>query len=232
MDFVSTRIITADVARLVAFYERVTGVEATWATEDFADLVTAHGTLAIASERTVPLFAEGSARAAANHSAVIEFLVDDVDRVHKELADVVGEFVNGPATMPWATGPCSSVTPTATWSTSSPPTPRPPSRGSPGDEAARRSRRRTPARLAPPRRGHPGVRPAVRTSPQVHGASAPHPGTPRHRTFPRTGRPVAGTALVGPPRRITPEPSPRKTTREGIHDGNRAQRGTRPPCRR
>ncbi|MET7316672.1 VOC family protein [Streptomyces thermoviolaceus] len=101
MDFVSTRIITADVARLVAFYERVTGVEATWATEDFAELVTAHGTLAVASERTVPLFAEGSARAAANHSAVIEFLVDDVDRVHKELADVVGEFVNGPATMPW-----------------------------------------------------------------------------------------------------------------------------------
>ncbi|GHF83077.1 VOC family protein [Streptomyces thermodiastaticus] len=101
MDFMSTRIITADVARLVAFYERVTGVEATWSTDDFAELVTAHGTLAIASERTVPLFAEGSARPAANHSAVIEFHVDDVDRVHKELADVVTEWVNGPATMPW-----------------------------------------------------------------------------------------------------------------------------------
>ena len=41
MDFVSIRIITGDVARLVDFYERATGVPATWATEDFAELRTA-----------------------------------------------------------------------------------------------------------------------------------------------------------------------------------------------
>ena len=40
MNFVSIRIITGDVARLVAFYEKATGVAATWATEDFAELTT------------------------------------------------------------------------------------------------------------------------------------------------------------------------------------------------
>lgn len=54
MNFVSVRIITADVARLVGFYERVTGVTAAWANEDFAEIGTASGTLAIGSTRTVP----------------------------------------------------------------------------------------------------------------------------------------------------------------------------------
>jgi len=101
MDFVSIRIITADVARLVRFYERATGVRAEWATEDFAELRTAHGTLAIGSTRTVPLFAPGSARPADNHTVIIEFLVDDVDGVYKELAGFVEDFVNEPTTMPW-----------------------------------------------------------------------------------------------------------------------------------
>ncbi|MFI5521777.1 VOC family protein [Streptomyces platensis] len=101
MDFVSIRIITDDVARLVAFYERATGIQATWATEDFAELRTPHATLAIAGTRTVPLFAPGSARPAENRSVITEFLVDDVDRVHQNLSGFVTEFVTGPTTMPW-----------------------------------------------------------------------------------------------------------------------------------
>ncbi|MBW8482965.1 VOC family protein [Actinomadura parmotrematis] len=101
MEFVSIRIITGDVARLVAFYERATGARAAWATEDFAELETAGATLAIAGTRTVPLFAPGSARPADNHSVITEFLVDDVDRVHRDLADVVPDVVAGPTTMPW-----------------------------------------------------------------------------------------------------------------------------------
>ncbi|MFE2374792.1 VOC family protein [Streptomyces sp. NPDC059398] len=101
MDFVSVRIITGDVARLVGFYEKATGVQAAWATEDFAELRTPHATLAIAGTRTVPLFAPGSARPAENHSVIIEFLVDDVDRVHGNLGGLVGDFVSGPTTMPW-----------------------------------------------------------------------------------------------------------------------------------
>ncbi|NUO43859.1 MAG: VOC family protein [Streptomyces sp.] len=101
MDFVSIRIITGDVARLVDFYERATGVRATWATEDFAELRTAGATLAIAGTRTVPLFAPGSARPADNHSVITEFRVDDVDRVHQNLTGLVTDFVAGPTTMPW-----------------------------------------------------------------------------------------------------------------------------------
>ncbi|RNG36156.1 VOC family protein [Streptomyces botrytidirepellens] len=101
MDFVSIRIITADVARLVEFYERATGVRAIWATEDFAELKTPHATLAIAGTRTVPLFAPDSARPADNHSVIIEFLVADVDRVHRNLTAFVTDFVNEPTTMPW-----------------------------------------------------------------------------------------------------------------------------------
>lgn len=101
MKFVSIRIITSDVARLVEFYERATGVRATWATEDFAELTTTGATLAIAGTRTVPLFAPGSARPADNHSVITEFLVDDVDRVHQNLTGFVTDFVTKPTTMPW-----------------------------------------------------------------------------------------------------------------------------------
>ena len=62
MGFVSIRIITDDVARLAGFYERATGVQAAWPSENFAELTTSSATLAIASTRTVPLFAPGAAQ--------------------------------------------------------------------------------------------------------------------------------------------------------------------------
>ena len=101
MDLVSIRIITDDVSRLTDFYERATGVPADRLTEDFAELRTGSGTLAIGSTRTVPLFAPGSARPAANETVIIEFLVDDVDGVHRNLTGFVTDFVNEPTTMPW-----------------------------------------------------------------------------------------------------------------------------------
>ncbi|MGW2995401.1 VOC family protein [Streptomyces sp. NPDC001193] len=101
MDFVSIRIITGDVARLVDFYERATGVGAQWSTEDFAELRTASAALAIAGTRTVPLFAPGAARPADNHSVIVEFLVDDVDHVHRNLAGSTHDLVQAPTTMPW-----------------------------------------------------------------------------------------------------------------------------------
>ncbi|MEO6085818.1 MAG: VOC family protein [Umezawaea sp.] len=101
MNFVSIRIITDDVTKLVDFYERATGVRATWSTEDFAELTTRSATLAIASTRTVPLFAPGSASPADNRSVVLEFLVDDVDGVRRNLAGIVEDVVTEPTTMPW-----------------------------------------------------------------------------------------------------------------------------------
>jgi predicted enzyme related to lactoylglutathione lyase len=101
MNFVSVRIITGDVSRLVEFYEGVTGLPATRYTADFAELATPACTLAIGSERTVALFGAGSARAADNHSCIIEFRVDDVDKEYGRLESVVGAFVQRPTTMPW-----------------------------------------------------------------------------------------------------------------------------------
>lgn len=101
MNLVSVRLITDDIQRLVGFYERVTGTTAVWSTPDFAEIVTAAGTLAIGSTRTVALFGEGSARPADNRTAIIEFQVADVDADYVRLHDVVDAFVNEPTTMPW-----------------------------------------------------------------------------------------------------------------------------------
>jgi len=101
MNFVSTRIITADVKRLVTFYELVTGVTAVWGNEVFAEIPTAVGTLAIGSDKTVPLFGVGSAEPAANRSAILEFLVADVDADFGRLRGQLDEIVTEPTTMPW-----------------------------------------------------------------------------------------------------------------------------------
>ena len=101
MNFVSIRVITDDVARLVAFYEQVAGVPAAWSTPDFAELATPACTLAIASTRTVALFGTDSARPAANHSVITEFRVADVDAEFSRLAPLDCEMVQKPTTMPW-----------------------------------------------------------------------------------------------------------------------------------
>jgi predicted enzyme related to lactoylglutathione lyase len=79
----------------------VGGAAATWYTRDFAEISTPLATLAIGSERTVGPFGAGVARPAANGTVIIEFLLDDVDAVFNERADVLGEVVQRPATMPW-----------------------------------------------------------------------------------------------------------------------------------
>ncbi|OIN81654.1 VOC family protein [Mycobacterium malmoense] len=101
MKFVSTRIITADVSRLVAFYEMVTETTAVWGNELFAEIPTPVGTLAVGSDKTVPLFGLGSAEPAANRTAILEFIVDDVDAEYERLRGSIGEVVTEPTTMPW-----------------------------------------------------------------------------------------------------------------------------------
>ncbi len=101
MNFVSIRIITSEIRRLVTFYEKISGGTAVWYTDDFAELTTRTGTLAIASERTMQLFAAGSARPADNHSLILEFLVADVDAEYRKIAPLIDAVVQEPTTMPW-----------------------------------------------------------------------------------------------------------------------------------
>lgn len=101
MDFVSTRFITDDIKRLVRFYEDVSGLSATWYTDDFAEVAMPSCTLALASTRTMDLFGAGAARPADNHTAIIEFLVGDVDKEYARLESVVSDFIQRPTTQPW-----------------------------------------------------------------------------------------------------------------------------------
>ena len=101
MNLVSMRVITNDIKRLVGFYENITGLSATWFTEDFAELPTPACALAIGSKRTMEMFAAGAARPADNHTVIIEFRVDDVDGEYKKLKEVISDFVQEPTTKPW-----------------------------------------------------------------------------------------------------------------------------------
>ena len=101
MEFVSVRVITDDIKRLVKFYEDVTGLAPTWYTADFAELATRASTLAIGSTSTMAMFGAGAARPADNHTAIIEFRVDDVDGEYRKLKTMISDVVQEPTTMPW-----------------------------------------------------------------------------------------------------------------------------------
>lgn len=103
MNLVSIRIITSDVKKLVHFYEQATGMSAIQYTDDFAELQTGSATLAIGSTKTLQLFGgDEVAKAAQNHSAIIEFIVKDVDDVFQRIGDLIqASLVQAPTTMPW-----------------------------------------------------------------------------------------------------------------------------------
>ena len=101
MNLTSLRIITADIKRLVQFLEKITGLTATWYTEDFAEIITGTSTLAIGSTRTMALFGVDVAQPASNKSVIIEFRVEDVDAEYERVKDLISDIVQKPTTMPW-----------------------------------------------------------------------------------------------------------------------------------
>ena len=103
MNLVSVRIITENVEGLVQFYELVTGMKAVQFTPDFAELRSHSATLAIGSTNTLQFFGGSDvAKAAQNHTAIIEFRVHDVEHDYKRLTDLLQTcLVQKPTTMPW-----------------------------------------------------------------------------------------------------------------------------------
>jgi predicted enzyme related to lactoylglutathione lyase len=101
MNFTSIRIITADIKRLVQFFEDAMKLSARWSTEDFAEIASNSFTIAIGSTRTLSLFGQGVAQAAGNKSVIIEFLVENVDEDYERIKDLTSEVVQKPTTMPW-----------------------------------------------------------------------------------------------------------------------------------
>lgn len=100
MKFASVRLIAADIAAMVGFYEMVSGKSAEWLAPQFAEIVMPGATLAIGAAETVALFSAGSAEPAANRTAILEFMVEDVDVEHERLMGEV-EMVHEPKLMPW-----------------------------------------------------------------------------------------------------------------------------------
>ena len=101
MQFASVRIITDDLERLISFYELVTGVPAERPAPVFAELVLPGATLAIGHSDTVPLFGTDVAHAADNHTAIVEFQVEDLDAEYARLRPLVETWVQEPTTLPW-----------------------------------------------------------------------------------------------------------------------------------
>jgi catechol 2,3-dioxygenase-like lactoylglutathione lyase family enzyme len=100
----SVRVITEDLPRLVRFYEAVTGATARWLTDDFVEMATPSATFALSHPRRVAFISENTPRAAANNSAIVEFLVDDVDDLFTRLRAEFGDdlvVVQPPTLMPW-----------------------------------------------------------------------------------------------------------------------------------
>jgi catechol 2,3-dioxygenase-like lactoylglutathione lyase family enzyme len=99
MQFASARIITEDVDRSVAFYERLLGAPPERLAPVFAAFRAPSGTLAIGHPSTVPV----PGFAATHDGVLVEFQEASpaaVDAVHERLRDEV-EVVQVPTDMPW-----------------------------------------------------------------------------------------------------------------------------------
>jgi len=101
MQFVSIRLVTSDIDRLVAFYGMLTGKEANRPAPDFAEFRFAGAVLAISSEQLIARFNAGAAVAASNRSAMIEFEVEDVDAALAGLGPETLDIAMVPTDMPW-----------------------------------------------------------------------------------------------------------------------------------
>lgn len=100
MHFASVRIITHDVARAGAFYERLLGVQPERPAPQFAVFRADSGTLAIGAASTVPIagFADAAGR------VIVEFEAESpvaVDEIHERLRISAVDVVQPPTDMPW-----------------------------------------------------------------------------------------------------------------------------------
>src|SRR5437879_62992 len=95
------RIITHNVAAMAAFYRQITGITPEFKSEDYVELPTSAGTLAIGSQRSMDLYGAGATIPASNRSAIVEFQVEDVDKERARLAGIIEKCVLEPTTQPW-----------------------------------------------------------------------------------------------------------------------------------
>jgi catechol 2,3-dioxygenase-like lactoylglutathione lyase family enzyme len=98
-----TCLITNNIRRLVDFYEPILELKAQWSGDDYAELHSGSGVLAIFAAAAQEKYIPGSAHAAQNESVILEFRVGDVDREYLRLQRLVKVWVKPPTTQPWGT---------------------------------------------------------------------------------------------------------------------------------
>ncbi|MGK3199528.1 VOC family protein [Amycolatopsis sp. MEPSY49] len=100
----SVRVITDDLPRLVRFYEVLTGATPQYLTDDFVELVTPSATFALSAPERVAFITDNPPRAAANRTAIVEFVVADVESLLASMKTELGDdldIVQAPTMMPW-----------------------------------------------------------------------------------------------------------------------------------
>ncbi|WP_410574737.1 VOC family protein [Amycolatopsis sp. cmx-4-61] len=103
MKLASVRIVTENPSTLTSFYRTITKTDPIFpfGGADYAELQTEGSTLALVSVAGVNRYNAGAATPAANHSAILEFEVDDVDAERRRLQDCVSDWVQEPTDQPW-----------------------------------------------------------------------------------------------------------------------------------
>ncbi len=100
---INTCLITNDVKRLTAFYQRVLEMEPHADGDTYGEFRTGAGVLAIFASEAQEKYIPGAARAGENRSAILEFRVGDVDQEYAKLREFVKTWVKPPTTQPWGT---------------------------------------------------------------------------------------------------------------------------------
>jgi catechol 2,3-dioxygenase-like lactoylglutathione lyase family enzyme len=100
---INTCLITSDVNRLTAFYVKILKTQPEKTGNDYVEFHTGAGVLAIFSAEAQEKYIPGSAKSGENHSAILEFKVNDVDQEYARLHEFVQVWVKGPTNQPWGT---------------------------------------------------------------------------------------------------------------------------------
>jgi catechol 2,3-dioxygenase-like lactoylglutathione lyase family enzyme len=100
-NLVNTCLFTANVNRLVEFYEGILQMKADRPDETYASFSTGAGVLGIFSLEAQEKYIPGSTEGLKNGSVVLEFKVANADAEYERLQGLVKVWVKPPTTQPW-----------------------------------------------------------------------------------------------------------------------------------
>src|SRR4051812_47761801 len=100
MKLALARIVTQDVARLSAFYERLTSARSS-GNDNYLEFEGPQIALAISDEQAVRRHGIALAAAGSNQTVILDFEVADVDQERERISGFVTDIVMEPTNQPW-----------------------------------------------------------------------------------------------------------------------------------